>query len=69
LTDLTDRIVAGDYGVIEFFDAWDDPALPASRQIDLRAALMAAIARSYREVPVNGGPSSYWLRKAPGAGG
>jgi hypothetical protein len=69
VTELTDRIDAGYYGTIEFFDAWDDAALPASRQVDIRAALMAAIARSYRQVPVTDVPSSFWVRKTPGTGG
>jgi hypothetical protein len=69
VTELTDRIVAGYYGTIELFDAWDDAALPAGRQVDIRAALMTAIARSYQEVPVSDVPSSFWVRKTPGAGG
>jgi len=69
VTELTDRIVAGYYGSIELFDAWNDAALPAGRQVDIRAALMAAIARNYQQVPVADVPSSFWVRKSPGAGG
>jgi hypothetical protein len=69
VTDLTDRIIAGDYGTIELFDAWDDAGLPVNRQIDIRSALMTAIARNYQEVPVSDVPSSFWVRKASGAGG
>jgi len=69
VAELTDRIIAGDYGTIEFFDAWDDAALPANRQVDIRSAVMAAIEQRYRQVPVADVPSSFWVRKTPGAGG
>jgi hypothetical protein len=68
-TDLTDRIVAGYYGSIELYQAWDDDALPAKSRSSVWPAVQAAVARSYREVPVNNGPSSFWVRKAAGAGG
>jgi hypothetical protein len=68
VTALTDRIVAGDYGAVELFDAFDDASLPAGRGVDIRAALMAALAHGYREVPVSRVPSSFWVRKASGAG-
>jgi len=66
---VTDRIDAGYYGSIELYDAWDDLALPVSSRGDLWPAILAAVARNYREVPVKFGSSSFWVRKAPGAGG
>jgi hypothetical protein len=69
VTAVTDRIDAGYYGSIELYDAWDDPALPADRRGDMWPAILAAVGRSYREVPVKFGASSFWVRKSPGAGG
>lgn len=69
LTDVTNRIDAGYYSTIELFDAWDNAALPPGSRADIWSAIRAAVARGYREVPVNHGASTFWVRKTPGAGG
>jgi len=69
VTEVTDRIVAGYYGSIELFQAWDDDPRPTKSHDNVWPALLAAVARSYREVPVNNGPSSFWVRKTPGTDG
>jgi len=69
VTAVTDRIDAGYYGSIELNDSWDDLALPANSPGDISPAILAAVARSYHEVPANHGGSSLWVRKTPGAGG
>ncbi len=69
LSELTDRIVAGYFGAIELYDAWDDPSISARYQTDFWPTLKAAIGQGYRQVPVTPGASSFWVRKAPGAGG
>jgi len=66
LSDLTDRILSGYYSTIELFVSKDDPSVPASSVTNIGPAIRAAVARLYREVPVNNGPSSFWVRKASG---
>jgi hypothetical protein len=68
VSEITDRIDAGYYAAIELFDAWEDGGLAASRRGDMWPDILAAVARRYREVAVNRGPSSFWVRKGPGAG-
>ena len=65
---VTDRIDAGYYGSIELYDAWDELALPANSRGDIRPAILAAVARSYHQMPVNHAASSFCVRKTPGAG-
>jgi len=66
LSDLTDRIRSGYYSSIELFGGGEDQNIPAERRVTVWPAIQAAVAQTYREVPVNDGPSSFWVRKAPG---